>query len=242
MKQRFENLVDQHGPRLLQLACLLLRSNAEAEDVVQECLVRLWHHLADLHCGAELGWLITCTRNACLDRLRAHRRRQGLLVAVAAVTQSDPAPGFVCDARTRPDDAELAADWDLKQSLRAMAPTDLPAPFRQRIVSTTRRPFAGIWWPALAAAVVLSVAIVLVLEPHRPELHATAVSSADLAELQLALDTLDDSIRRTRLITGRELASSLSVPTIEIDDLPYGRQVRDWIQPARSRNNQGVTP
>ncbi|MFU8831384.1 MAG: RNA polymerase sigma factor [Wenzhouxiangella sp.] len=95
MRRRFDNLVDEHGPRLLQLARLLLRSNAEAEDVVQDCLVKLWHHLPDLRVGAELGWLITCTRNACLDRLRGHRRRQGLLMAVAAATENDPAPGFV---------------------------------------------------------------------------------------------------------------------------------------------------
>ncbi len=148
----------------------------------------------------------------------------------------------ISDSSLRPDDTELAADWDLKQSLRAMAPGVLPAPLRQRVVATTRRPLTMPWWPALAAAVVLSVVVVLVLEPNRPAVNSTAVSSADLAELQVALATLDDSLKRTRLIASREVVSSLSAPNFEIDDLPYGRQVRQWIQPARSQNNQGVTP
>ncbi len=83
MKRRFEQLVDEHGGRLLQMAGLLLRSNAEAEDVVQDSLVKLWHHLPRLEAGKELGWLITCTRNACLDQLRARKRQRGFLQLVA---------------------------------------------------------------------------------------------------------------------------------------------------------------
>ena len=79
MKGRFEHLVDAHGGRLLQLAGLMLRSQAEAEDVVQEALVKLWHHLSALTEGQELPWLITCTRNACLDRLRTAHRRSTLV-------------------------------------------------------------------------------------------------------------------------------------------------------------------
>ena len=79
MKRRFEGLVDAHGGRLLQLARLMLRSQADAEDVVQDGLVKLWHQLPGLGEGSELPWLITCIRNACLDRLRNQRRRGELL-------------------------------------------------------------------------------------------------------------------------------------------------------------------
>jgi len=87
MKQRFEHLVDEHGGRLLQLACLMLKSTSDAEDVVQDCLIKLWNQLAGLDRGAERAWLITCTRNACLDRLRAHQRQTGLLRQVHAMDQ-----------------------------------------------------------------------------------------------------------------------------------------------------------
>ena len=84
MKRRFEQLVDQHGSRLYQLARLMLGRDDEAEDVAQETLVKLWRNIESLHAGQELPWLITCTRNACLDILRGRTRTRGLLQLVAS--------------------------------------------------------------------------------------------------------------------------------------------------------------
>ena len=84
MKRCFEQLVDQHGSRLFQLARLMLGRDDEAEDVVQETLVKLWNNVDKLRAGEELAWLITCTRNACLDSLRGRARTRGLLHLVAS--------------------------------------------------------------------------------------------------------------------------------------------------------------
>ncbi len=92
MKRRFEHLVDEHGGRLLQLARLMLRSSAEAEDVVQDSLIKLWRHLPELEAGGELGWLITCTRNACLDQLRGRNRQRGFLQLVAGDSKRGEQP------------------------------------------------------------------------------------------------------------------------------------------------------
>jgi len=83
MKRRFEKLVSAHGDRLYQLATLMLGRRDEAEDVVQDSLVKLWDRLPQVETGRELPWLITCTRNACLDRLRSRSRHRGLLQVVA---------------------------------------------------------------------------------------------------------------------------------------------------------------
>ncbi|MDT8409150.1 MAG: RNA polymerase sigma factor [Wenzhouxiangellaceae bacterium] len=96
MNTRFEQLVDQHGHRLLQVARLMLQRADEAEDVVQDSLIKLWNHLPKLRIGDELPWLITCTRNACLDRLRARTRTRTLLRLVAGQQQAlapDAEPG-----------------------------------------------------------------------------------------------------------------------------------------------------
>jgi RNA polymerase sigma-70 factor (ECF subfamily) len=85
MRQRFEQLVDANGGRLLQLARLILRSASDAEDIVQDSLIKLWSQLPSLEPGTEPAWLVTCTRNACLDRLRAQRRQSGLLRQVQSV-------------------------------------------------------------------------------------------------------------------------------------------------------------
>ena len=78
-------------PRLLRLAYRMLGSVAEAEDVVQEALVRLWRIAPEWRTGeARVStWLYRVTANLCTDRLR--RRRN---VGLDAVDEPpDPTPG-----------------------------------------------------------------------------------------------------------------------------------------------------
>lgn len=92
---------------MLQLSRFMLQTDSEAEDVVQDVLIKLWDHLPGLDDGSELGWLITCTRNACLDRLRRVRRHAGLHQQIHAVErelgeQFDPnAPDAVSESHER---------------------------------------------------------------------------------------------------------------------------------------------
>ena len=116
--------MDEHGGRLLQLARLILRSPTEAEDVVQDCLVKLWHHLARLREGQELAWLLTCTRNACLDRLRTQQRRGELVEQVSeSLMPSEPSAA--------PDHC-LAAEQRALQLHTAIAA--LPEPGRSLLI------------------------------------------------------------------------------------------------------------
>jgi RNA polymerase sigma-70 factor, ECF subfamily len=73
--QAFRALVDRHLPTVLAIARRMLRDDAEAEDVAQESLLRLWRNAA----GLELGdggvrpWLRRVAANLCIDRVRAQR-------------------------------------------------------------------------------------------------------------------------------------------------------------------------
>ncbi len=72
----FETAIRGHQRRVFTLACYLLGSREEAEDVTQEVLIRLWRRPEMLQ-SMQLGpWLLRVTRNACYDLLR--RRRAGL--------------------------------------------------------------------------------------------------------------------------------------------------------------------
>lgn len=86
---RFEALVRQHQDDVYGLACHLLGDRAEAADLTQEVLVRLWHHRSDIGDGKTRAWLLRTTRNACLDALR-HRavRRDALTVSTDGVHQA----------------------------------------------------------------------------------------------------------------------------------------------------------
>ena len=82
-------LADRHLPRVLSFARRMLGDAAEAEDVAQEAMLRLWRIAPRWRAGeARIStWLYRVTANLCTDRLR--RRRPGAEMPDLA----DPAPG-----------------------------------------------------------------------------------------------------------------------------------------------------
>jgi RNA polymerase sigma-70 factor (ECF subfamily) len=72
----FRTLVDRHLPSLLAIARRMLRDDAEAEDVAQEALLRLWQSAGTLDLGAAGArpWLRRVVSNMCIDRIRSGRR------------------------------------------------------------------------------------------------------------------------------------------------------------------------
>jgi RNA polymerase sigma-70 factor (ECF subfamily) len=88
--QAFRALVDRHLPTVLAIARRMLRDDAEAEDVAQETLLRLWRNAAGLELG-EGGvrpWLRRVAANLCIDRVRAQRNTT---VSDALPEESQPA-------------------------------------------------------------------------------------------------------------------------------------------------------
>lgn len=85
-------LASRHTPRVLGLAMKMLRDNAEAEDVAQEAMLRLWKIAPDWRAGeAKVStWLHRITSNLCIDRLRRKKRNGPPLEDVAE--PPDPAP------------------------------------------------------------------------------------------------------------------------------------------------------
>ncbi|ROT95867.1 RNA polymerase sigma factor [Histidinibacterium lentulum] len=69
-------LTERLAPRALGQAGRMLGDAAEAEDVVQEALLRLWRIAPDWRHGeAQVStWLWRVVANLCTDRLRARRR------------------------------------------------------------------------------------------------------------------------------------------------------------------------
>lgn len=74
--QAFRILVDRHLGAIVALARRMLKDEAEADDVAQEALLRLWRAGETLDVGPHglRPWLRRVTSNLCLDRIRATRR------------------------------------------------------------------------------------------------------------------------------------------------------------------------
>ncbi len=87
-------LTDRLAPRVLAHAVRLLGDRAEAEDVTQEALIRLWRLAPDWRQGEAkvTTWLYRVTANLCTDR---HRKAGRQVPLEAARDPPDPAPGAV---------------------------------------------------------------------------------------------------------------------------------------------------
>lgn len=71
----FRRALDRHLPHVLAIGRRMLRDDAEAEDVAQETLLRLWRNAATLELGPGglRPWLTRVASNLCIDRMRAGR-------------------------------------------------------------------------------------------------------------------------------------------------------------------------
>lgn len=68
-------LTDRHAPRVIGYAARLLKDRAEAEDVAQDAMMRLWKIAPEWRTGEAkvTTWLYRVVTNLCTDRLRKKR-------------------------------------------------------------------------------------------------------------------------------------------------------------------------
>jgi len=70
-------LYAEHGRALLVYVTRVTGDRHQAEDIVQETLIRAWHNAASLtpERGSVRGWLLRVARNIIIDRHRARQSR-----------------------------------------------------------------------------------------------------------------------------------------------------------------------
>ena len=101
----FARVYDRYSPILLGLLLRILRSRAEAEDVLQEVCLQVWQQARsfDPSRGRPFTWLVTLARSRAIDRLRAVDSRER--AAQRSAEDAPPAPP--------------AAGWADEEALRA---------------------------------------------------------------------------------------------------------------------------
>lgn len=154
------------GPLAFRLAVRMLNDRAEAEDLVQEAMLRLWKIAPEWRAGeAKIStWLYRVVTNLATDRLR---RRRGV-----GLDEAPELPDGTASA------LERMIDEDRAQALE-MALAQLPARQRQAVVL---RHLEGLSNPEIAAAMEIGVeavesltargkrALAVLLEGRREEL------------------------------------------------------------------------
>ena len=73
---RFEQVVLPHLPAAYNLARWLVRSDQDAEDVVQEAYLRAFKFFDGYRGGESRSWLLTIVRNSCHSWLQRNRARE----------------------------------------------------------------------------------------------------------------------------------------------------------------------
>lgn len=108
-------LTDRMLPRALSVATRVLGDRAEAEDVAQEAMLRLWRIAPDWQIGqAKVStWLYRVTMNLCID---LQRKRRGGTVAL------DDAPDPADDAPSAAEQLVAKARSDALQDALAQLP------------------------------------------------------------------------------------------------------------------------
>jgi RNA polymerase sigma-70 factor, ECF subfamily len=104
------------GPKLFAVCLRMMSERAEAEDALQDVMLKIWQNAAsfDRERGNALAWVYAVARNTCLDRLRAARR--GPRIATGGDDgldllnqQSDPAANAESTLIARADMARVLA-------------------------------------------------------------------------------------------------------------------------------------
>lgn len=120
----FRQLSRRHVPAMVRLARRVLGNAADAEDVVQEAMLRVWTHAPRWQpLAAFRTWLTRVVVNLCLDR----KRRKPWVDLDAAGEIADPTPS-----------APEVAEQNKRERALAAAIDELPDRQRTAIVLTYR--------------------------------------------------------------------------------------------------------
>ncbi len=97
-ERAFAQLLERYEGKIFRLCCALLRDRAQAEDVTQESLIRIWKALDRYDERAALStWIYAISRNRCLSALERKRTLESLAdgevaAAVEQVAATDAEP------------------------------------------------------------------------------------------------------------------------------------------------------
>jgi RNA polymerase sigma-70 factor (ECF subfamily) len=109
--EAFAILVDRHASVCLRYATRMLGSREDAEDVMQEALMRAFRALMSYDTARDFRtWLLSIVANRCRTALVARHRRERFLTVDAAASEAVPVANEEAD-----EDDLRAVHWALAQ-------------------------------------------------------------------------------------------------------------------------------
>ena len=120
----FEALYRSTSSKLLGVVLRIVRSRAEAEEILQEVYLRVWTNAGAFspEAGSAFGWLVSIARNRAIDSIRARPTMQ-------RVSADDEGDLIARIADPKDFEADIIGRDELAHCLGA-----LPEPYRELIV------------------------------------------------------------------------------------------------------------
>jgi RNA polymerase sigma-70 factor (ECF subfamily) len=115
--EAFEKAVIVHKDRVHAYAALMLGDTAEAQDVAQEAMIRLWQHRGRVNGQGARPWLMRTAHNLCIDSIRKRKVRSEVDEGDAVIERQHGAA---------PDAAKLTESGELGQAIRKALEGMLP--------------------------------------------------------------------------------------------------------------------
>jgi RNA polymerase sigma-70 factor, ECF subfamily len=199
--KRPEQQLEQHRVELTRYCYRMLASPFEAEDAVQETMLRAWRGLEQFERRAALrSWLYRIATNVCFDMLNGRNRRArpmdlgsasapepANLNSLPEVTWIEPLPTDASAAESDP--AELAVNKETMRLAFVAALQHLPP--RQRAVLILCEVLR---WKASEAAELLDTSVASVnsaLQRARATIEVTELSSTDVEPSEMQAPARD---------------------------------------------------
>lgn len=122
-QEAFNDIVTQYSSMMLRTAIMIVGDRDIAEDVVQDALIQVWHHLPELReAGALRSWLMRIVVNQCISFKRKVTRSAAFLRQSQMDQETDMLAQVADDYKGR-----MERDWDIAHAIGKL-------PAKQRLV------------------------------------------------------------------------------------------------------------
>lgn len=122
-QEAFNDIVHRYSSLMLRTANMIVGDRDIAEDVVQDALIQVWHHLPELReVRALRSWLMRIVVNQCISFKRRVARSTAFIRQTLADRETDILAQVADDHKGR-----LERDWDLAEAIKNL-------PVKQRTV------------------------------------------------------------------------------------------------------------
>jgi RNA polymerase sigma-70 factor (TIGR02960 family) len=210
----FAELTERHRRELHVHCYRMLASFEEAEDAVQETLLRAWRSRDSFEGSLFRAWLYKIATNVCLDMLRRSSRRLATVHNFSEVPWLQPYPDALLDEVAPSDDQPDAVIVERETIELAFLAAMQVLPPRQRAALIARDVLG---WPAIETASLLETSVAAAnsalqraratMQEHLPARRAEWTAGEPSAEERVLLERFIDAHERGDAALALSIAS-----------------------------------